>query len=105
MAENSKFEESLTSAGRARLLVEAIHDYAIYMLDPSGTITSWNTGAQRFKGYEAEEVIGTSFSRFYTPEDRESGMPGRALETAARENLRPKAGACARTERASGPMW
>ncbi len=85
MAENSKFEESLTSAGRARLLVEAIHDYAIYMLDPSGTITSWNTGAQRFKGYEAEEVIGTSFSRFYTPEDRESGMPGRALETAARE--------------------
>ena len=85
MAEENRFAESLTSSGRARLLVEAIHDYAIYMLDPTGLITSWNAGAQRFKGYRAEEVIGTSFSRFYTPEDREAGLPRRALETAARE--------------------
>src|SRR4029077_12372872 len=84
-ADKGKFAESLTDSGRARLLVEAIHDYAIYMLDPHGVITSWNAGAQRFKGYRAEEVIGTPFSRFYTPEDRESGLPARTLETAARE--------------------
>jgi len=84
-AEKKKFEESLTSGGRARMLVEAIHDYAIFMLDPTGMITSWNAGAQRFKGYQAEEVIGTPFTRFYTREDRESGLPQRALETAARE--------------------
>jgi PAS domain S-box-containing protein len=75
----------MTSHGRARMLVEAIHDYAIYMLDPAGTITSWNAGAQRFKGYTEDEVIGTSFSRFYTPEDQATDLPNRALETAARE--------------------
>ena len=85
MAKKSRLQESLTSSGRARMLVEAIHDYAIYMLDPTGTITSWNAGAQRFKGYTEDEVIGTSFQRFYTPEDRATGLPGRALETAARE--------------------
>ncbi len=67
------------------MLVEAIHDYAIYMLDPAGTITSWNAGAQRFKGYAEDEVIGTSFQRFYTPEDRAAGLPARALQAAARE--------------------
>jgi PAS domain S-box-containing protein len=84
-ADKKRFEESLTDAGRARLLVEAIHDYAIYMLDLNGVVTSWNAGAQRFKGYQPEEVIGTSFSRFYSPEDQESGLPARALEIAARE--------------------
>jgi PAS domain S-box-containing protein len=48
-----------------RLLVESISDYAIYMLDPTGIITSWNAGAQRFKGYTADEVIGTNFSLLY----------------------------------------
>jgi PAS domain S-box-containing protein len=67
---------------RYRLLIEGITDYAIYMLDPTGLVTSWNPGAQRFKGYAADEIIGQHFSRFYTPEDRQSGLPARALEQA-----------------------
>ena len=80
-----RFTASLTDEGRYRLLVEAVTDYAIYMLDPKGIVTSWNPGAQRFKGYTAEEIIGQHFSRFYTDEDRADGMPERALETARRE--------------------
>ena len=67
------------------LLIEAVTDYAIYMLDADGIVTSWNPGARRFKGYEAAEIIGTHFSKFYTEEDRRSGLPARALEIAARE--------------------
>ncbi|KIF59829.1 histidine kinase [Pseudomonas fluorescens] len=70
---------------RFRLLIDAVVDYAIYMIDPDGTITSWNSGAKRFKGYEEAEIIGEHFSRFYTPEDRANGMPQRALDTAIRE--------------------
>ncbi len=70
---------------RYQLLVNAVTDYAIYMLDPTGTITSWNPGAQRFKGYTESEIIGENFSKFYTEEDRANGLPGRVLETAARE--------------------
>ena len=73
-----------TADERYRLLVEAVTDYAIYMLDAEGIIASWNPGAQRFKGYEAGEIIGQHFSRFYTEEDRNSGLPARALETARR---------------------
>jgi len=67
------------------LLVSSVIDYAIYMLDPQGVITNWNAGAERIKGYTAEDVIGTHFSRFYTPEDCAAGMPAAALETARRE--------------------
>ena len=67
---------------RFETLVNAIKDYAIYLLDPQGRVSSWNTGAQRLKGYEADEIIGQHFSRFYTPEDIEIGMPERALATA-----------------------
>jgi PAS domain S-box-containing protein len=70
---------------RYRLLVESITDYAIYMLDPDGIVTSWNAGAERFKGYTASEIIGKHFSLFYPPEDREAGKPGRALKIAASE--------------------
>jgi PAS domain S-box-containing protein len=70
---------------RYRLLIDSITDYAIYMLDPEGRITSWNAGARRFKGYEAEEIIGEQFSRFYTEEDRAAGVPARALRTAAEQ--------------------
>lgn len=70
---------------RYRILVEAITDYAVYMLDSNGTVTSWNAGAQKIKGYEPAEIIGQHFSRFYTPEDRQAGLPGRALDIAARE--------------------
>jgi PAS domain S-box-containing protein len=79
-----RFEASKSSEGRYRMLIDAITDYAIYMLDPDGTVTSWNPGAKRFKGYEQSEIIGENFSRFYTEEDREKGLPQRALEIAER---------------------
>jgi PAS domain S-box-containing protein len=85
MEQASRFVSSLTEAGRYQLLVEAVTDYAIYMLDATGIVTSWNPGAQRFKGYAAAEIIGQHFSRFYTEEDQKSGLPTRALETARRE--------------------
>jgi PAS domain S-box-containing protein len=69
---------------RFRLLVDGVTDYAIYMLDPQGRITDWNKGAERLKGYTAEEIVGQYFSQFYTPEDLELDLPGRALDTAAR---------------------
>ncbi|MGZ3184111.1 MAG: PAS domain S-box protein [Telluria sp.] len=72
----------LAPAQRIELLVSGIRDYAIYMLDPRGYISSWNTGAQRFKGYTEQEVLGLHFSQFYTPEDRAAGMPERALRLA-----------------------
>lgn len=75
----------MTDEGRYRLLIEAVTDYAIYMLDHTGIVTSWNPGAQRFTGYTAAEIIGQHFSRFYTEEDRKTGLPARALETAARD--------------------
>jgi PAS domain S-box-containing protein len=73
----------LRDENRYRLLVDAVADYAIYMLDASGVISSWNTGAQRFKGYRADEIIGQHFSVFYTPEDRATNLPARALVQAA----------------------
>src|SRR3569833_1889544 len=73
------------SEGRFRLLVENVVDYAIYMLDPNGIVINWNAGAERMKGYRAEEVIGEHFSRFYTKEDRRTGLPTKILETAAQE--------------------
>src|SRR5436309_2889151 len=77
--------ESQSDDGRYRLLIEAITDYAIYMLDPNGIVTSWNPGAQRFKGYTPSEIIGQHFSRFYTEEDQKRGIPALALATALRE--------------------
>ncbi|CRL52606.1 hybrid sensor histidine kinase/response regulator [Pseudomonas sp. URMO17WK12:I11] len=70
---------------RFRLLIDAVVDYAIYMIDPDGIITSWNSGARRFKGYEEAEILGQHFSRFYTEEDRRAGLPQRALDTAIDE--------------------
>jgi PAS domain S-box-containing protein len=79
-AEIGRSEES-----RYRLLVDSITDYAIYMLDPTGRVTSWNSGAERFKGYKPAEIIGKNFAQFYTAEDRAAGVPVRALKTAAEE--------------------
>jgi PAS domain S-box-containing protein len=70
-------------ANAHELLIQAAVDYAIYMLDPEGRIVSWNPGAERIKGYTAEEVIGEHFSRFYTDADRVAGIPGKALRIAA----------------------
>ena len=63
-------------------LIDGIRDCAIYMIDPRGNVVSWNPGAERIKGYSAEEIIGRSFTDFYTPEDRADGVPNRALATA-----------------------
>ncbi|WP_344699696.1 PAS domain S-box protein [Sphingomonas limnosediminicola] len=78
-------EHPSSTASRFELLVQSVTDYAIYMLDTEGRVTSWNAGARRFKGYEADEIIGQHFSRFYTPEEQEQQIPRIALETAERE--------------------
>lgn len=70
---------------RFELLVNSVTDYAIYMLDADGRVATWNPGARRFKGYEADEIVGHHFSRFFPEEDRAAGTPDRALETARRE--------------------
>src|ERR1700712_4394399 len=68
-----------------RLLVEGVVDYALYMLDPTGIVTSWNIGGQRIKGYSPEEIVGQHFSRFYTETDRANGKPARALQIAGEQ--------------------
>ncbi len=73
------------SEERFRLLVEAVQDYAIFMLDPAGYVVSWNNGAQRIKGYQGAEIIGKHFSCFYPPEDLKNGKPQWELEVASKE--------------------
>ncbi|MGZ2484123.1 diguanylate cyclase (GGDEF)-like protein/PAS domain S-box-containing protein [Rhizobium pisi] len=65
-----------------KLLIEGVTDYAIYMLDPDGKVSNWNAGAERIKGYTADEIVGKDFSLFYSDEDRSKGSPQRALEIA-----------------------
>jgi len=76
-------EEMRRSEERFRLLVEGVSEYAIFMLDPNGRVCTWNSGAQRIKGYTEEEVIGQHFSIFYPAEARESGWPDHELQVAA----------------------
>ncbi len=68
-----------------RLLVEGVQDYAIFMLDGAGRVSTWNSGAERIKGYRAEEIVGQHFSRFYPPEAIAEGKPARLLAIAARD--------------------
>jgi PAS domain S-box-containing protein len=75
----------LESERRFRILVQGVTDYAICMIDPSGIVTNWNTGAERIKGYTADEIVGQHISRFYCREDRAAGLPARGLAIAARE--------------------
>jgi PAS domain S-box-containing protein len=78
--------ESLLQAGeRFRLLISAVKDYAIFMLDETGRVASWNAGAERIKGYAAEEIIGQHFSVFYSAQDLLSGKPARELDVATAE--------------------
>jgi PAS domain S-box-containing protein len=65
-----------------RLLIAAVKDYAIFLLDPEGTVVSWNAGAERIKGYRAQEIVGESFTRFYLPQDVAAGVPASALRQA-----------------------
>lgn len=76
---------SLSEGEQFRRLVEGVTDYAIYMLDPEGRVSSWNAGAERIKGYRPNEIIGRSFATFYTEADRLAGEPQRALAIARTE--------------------
>lgn len=83
-AEHQQTSERLReSEERLQVLIESIQDYAIYILDPNGFVTSWNSGAQRIKGYSAKEIIGKHYSRFYTADDVRINKPKRNLEIAA----------------------
>jgi PAS domain S-box-containing protein len=107
LTERREQEERLRrSEERFRLLVDGVQDYAIYMLDPDGKITSWNSGAQRITGYNADQVIGRSTEMFHRPKTcartrRAKRCASRSC-TAGRTRAR---GACARTVRPSGPTW
>ncbi|HEY2022600.1 PAS domain S-box protein [Paraburkholderia sp.] len=79
------YEAVADSERRFRLLVQGVTDYAIFMLSPQGYVTNWNLGAARIKGYEAGEIVGSHFRRFYTPQDAAQGLPERGLNTAATE--------------------
>lgn len=93
ITERKQAQEALrASEEQFRLLVQSVTDYSIYMLSPAGEITNWNTGAERIKGYKQSEVVGTHFSRFYTEEDRASGMPALTLATAVKEGRFEKEG-------------
>ncbi len=73
-------EKLLASEARFHHLVDAVTDYAIFMLDAGGHVTTWNPGAKKTKGYDADEIIGQHFSVFYAPEEREAGKPDQILE-------------------------
>ena len=80
---DASFAELSSSERRFRLLVEAVTDYAIYMLSPDGIVVKWNPGAERIKGYTAEEIIGQHIRRFYTDEDQQAGIPDQVIAIAA----------------------
>jgi PAS domain S-box-containing protein len=83
--EAEQLRREMNEADRYRILVEAITDYAVYLLDPTGNVASWNSGAKRIKGYDASEIIGQNFSVFYTPEDRAADVPKSALAIADKD--------------------
>jgi PAS domain S-box-containing protein len=82
MLNSPKQPVAIVEAERFRHFIASVTDYAIYMLSPEGIVTTWNAGAQRFKGYSATEIIGRHFSLFYTSEDRAAGRPAKALDLA-----------------------
>jgi PAS domain S-box-containing protein len=78
-------EQLRLSEERSSLLIDAVTDYAIFMLDPNGVVSSWNPGAERLKGYRADQIVGQHFSRFYVEEEARSGKCDRELEQAVRD--------------------
>lgn len=82
---SSQFVPLLERDESFRLIVEGVQDYAIFLMSPTGHVLTWNRGAERIKGYKADEIIGQHFSRFYSQEARESGWPDRELQIASAE--------------------
>ena len=72
------------TAEQFHILVDSVEEYAIYLLDPNGNVITWNTGAEKIKGYAAEEIIGKNFASFYTADDVAAGKPQRNLREASR---------------------
>ncbi|HEY6270365.1 MAG TPA: PAS domain S-box protein [Terriglobales bacterium] len=94
------------SEERLRSVMESVKDYAIFTLDPEGQVSSWNSAAERIKGYRAEEILGQHFSRFYLPEDIERGKPEHELQMAAElGRVEDEGWPCVKTARGSGRMW
>lgn len=87
-----------------RMLIQGVTDYAIFMMDKNGRVSTWNPGAERIKGYSAAEIIGSPYARFYTPEDVAAGEPDRALATAAREGKYEREG-CWRVRKNGERFW
>jgi PAS domain S-box-containing protein len=100
----TRLAETIEHNGRIyQLMVEAVRDYAIFMLDPNGYVASWNTGAERIKGYTAAEIIGQHFSVFYPPEAAASGHPQHELEIAVAEGRFEEEGW--RVKKDGGQFW
>jgi PAS domain S-box-containing protein len=91
------------SEERFRLLVESMQDYAIFMLDPDGRVTSWNTGAEKIEGFTHQEIVGEPFARFYTEEDQAEGLPAQALRYAAQSGRSEQEGW--RVRKDGGRFW
>lgn len=91
------------SEERFRLLVESMQDYAIFMLDPEGRVTSWNTGAEKIEGFTHEEIVGEPFARFYTAEDQVLGLPAQALRYAVKNGRSEQEGW--RVRKDGGRFW
>jgi PAS domain S-box-containing protein len=92
MNERLKQKAVQQSEERFRLLVDSVQDYAIFMLDPQGRVTSWNEGAERIMGFQHEEIVGEAFARFYPEEDQAQGLPTQALQQSATEGRHEQEG-------------
>src|SRR5216117_4275673 len=84
MGENRSSSALHQTAEQFHILVDSVEEYAIYLLDATGNVVTWNTGAEKIKGYTAEEIVGKNFACFYTADDVAAGKPQRNLREAAR---------------------